>query len=207
MKCFNCGEKEHLSRNYLHKEKEGDDNSPMAVMPLDTCCTCTNGQLHEFYKVCIDNGSQVNIVNSRLLSCLRTSCKSYCSMNQCTETNRVGYLDGFFDCQACDDSPTSIISLADIDDIYQVTYVQGESFTVHMDDHGIFFMRRDTIYIVDFSDWIVGNKERVQQMHTNLCLMTVTDMESLYTCKLVRKVLEAGEFLPLGTLQRMKLYS
>jgi hypothetical protein len=90
MKCFNCGGKGHPARNCPHKECTNDE--PMAGMTLD-------------------NGSQVNIVNSKLLTNLCTSCKSYRSMSGRAETNRIGYLEGFLDCQACDDCPTSIISI------------------------------------------------------------------------------------------------
>jgi hypothetical protein len=105
----------------------------MAGMTLEACCASSNGRLHECHEVCINNGSQVNIVNSKLLTNLRMSSKSYRSMSGRAETSQIGYLEVFFDCQACDDCPTSIISMANVEDLYRVTYVQGESITVHMD--------------------------------------------------------------------------
>jgi hypothetical protein len=64
-------------------------------------------------------------------------------MSNRAEISRVGYLEGFFDCQACDDCPTSIISMADVEDMYRVTYVQEESITVHMDHRDVVFSRRE----------------------------------------------------------------
>ena len=46
-------------------------------------------------------------------------------MNGFSETNRVGFLKGFFDCQACFNCPTNILSMANVEDKFQVTYVQG----------------------------------------------------------------------------------
>jgi hypothetical protein len=49
--------------------------------------------------------------------------------------------------------------------------------------------------IADFSDWIVEDEEREQEVCTGLTLMTIQDRESVYTRKEVCKALEAAEFL------------
>ncbi len=36
------------------------------------------------------------------------------------ETQHVGYLEGFFEYQACDDCPTSIIRMADVEDMHAI---------------------------------------------------------------------------------------
>jgi hypothetical protein len=100
MKCFNCGEKGHLGRNCPHKLKEGEETGesepPMAGMTLACECYATNtNRVHQWYEVCLDNGSQVNIVDPRLLSNLRTCSRTYRSMNGAAATESVGYLDGF----------------------------------------------------------------------------------------------------------------
>jgi hypothetical protein len=82
-------------------------------------------------------------------------------MNGRVETSHIGYLEVFFDCQACDDCPTSIISMTDVEDMYRVTYMQGESITVHMDERDVVFMRREKRYLADFSDWLVDDQGRV----------------------------------------------
>jgi len=165
---------------------------------LDACCSTTRtrtGRLHEFYEICIDNGSQVNIIDPRLLRDLRTTCKTYHSMNGLAETSRVGRLEGFFDCMACEECPTSILSLTDVEDIYPVTFVQGESITIHMDHRDVVFARRDKLYVAGFSVWVVDSDDRVQEMNEGLNLMTAAERESLYTRREVRKALEAAEFL------------
>jgi hypothetical protein len=110
-------------------------------------------------------------------------------------TDCVGYLEGFFECQACDDCPTSIISMANVEDRYRVMYIQGESITVHMDDRDEVFMWRDKMYVADFSDWLACEDNGVQELYSGLNLLTVQDKESMYTHREVRKALEAGEFL------------
>ena len=185
MKCFNCGKKGHPAKACSHKlkklkeggEVEGNE-PPLAGMILDTfCSTMRTRRLPKIYEICIDNGSQANIVDPRLLRELKTTCNTYRSMNGQAETSRAGRLEGFFDCMACEDCPTSILSLADVEDIYPVTYMQGESITVHMDHRDVVFARRDKLYIADFSDWVVDNDNRVEEMYTGLNLMTAAERE------------------------------
>jgi hypothetical protein len=111
-KCYNCGEPGHISPNCPELQQEGESSGddlepPLAGMTLDAvqmcCAAATNtGNLYEFYEVCLDSGSQVNIVDPRLLTGIRDSAKTYRSMNGTTTTAKVGYLEGFFECQACD---------------------------------------------------------------------------------------------------------
>ncbi len=53
-------------------------------------------------------------------------------MNGESVTRCVGQQDGFLDCQARKESLAILISQANIEVTYQVTYGQGESITVHM---------------------------------------------------------------------------
>jgi len=199
MKCFNCGERGHPAKSCPKKGQTDDDDDedepPMAGMTMACCATAQRNRLHEYYEVCLDNGSQVNIVDSRLLTSLRTARRTYHSMNGVAQTERIGYLEGFFDCQACDSCPTNIISMAQVEDMFPVTYSQGENITVHMDDRDLVFRRKDGMYVADFTDWLVDDKERVSEVYKDLCLSTVEERESLYSRKQVRRALEAGEYL------------
>jgi hypothetical protein len=51
--------------------------------------------------------------------------------------------------------------MTNVEDMYRVTYVQGESITVHMDERDVVFMRREKRYLADFSDWLVDDQGRV----------------------------------------------
>jgi len=102
MKCFNCGKKGHIAKNCPELEDENqsdaseDSGQPLVGMTCKACCSVTNNdRLFQYYEVCLDSGSQVNLVDPRLLTNLKTAEKVYCSMNGTATTTQVGYLDGF----------------------------------------------------------------------------------------------------------------
>jgi len=43
-----------------------------------------------------------------------------------------------------------VLSFADIEDLYPITYQPQESFTVHLPERDIVFSRRDKLYVADF---------------------------------------------------------
>jgi hypothetical protein len=170
-----------LPRAAPHKEqedKEADSEPPLAGMTLAEyhCCAtgCGGRKVHEWYEVCLDNGSQVNNIDARLLTNLRTEHQRYRSMNGIVETKRVCQLDGFFDCQACEDCLANIISMADVEDCYPITYVQGDSIVVHMEERDVVFTHRNKI-LADFSDWIVDREAQLREMYEGLSPMTTED--------------------------------
>jgi len=58
------------------------------------CNSQSADKLHKFYKICLDNGSQVNIIDLQRLSNLRTQDKVCKIMGGISKTTRVGYSDG-----------------------------------------------------------------------------------------------------------------
>jgi hypothetical protein len=208
MKCFNCLQKGHLARDCPDNAEE-EEEVPMAGMTYqgedfvgcsNGCCATRKGRkrLHKIYEICIDNGSQVNIVHPVLLRNLCTSTKTYQSMNGGAVTSQVGLLEGFFECQAYEDCPANIISQSDVEELYHLTYIQGESITVHMGDQDIVFHKRDKMYVADFLEWIQGDdvtNDYYEAEDIDLVLMTAQERENLYTKKEVERAKEAGEFL------------
>ena len=201
MKCFNCGKKGHIAKACPGLQEdgssEGEEEPPLAGMTLQgSCCEAReSSKLHKWYKVCLDSGSQVNILDPRLLTNVITEEKSYRSMNGSATTSQTGYLDGFFNCQASADCPVNILSMSDVEDICPMTWVQGESITVHMDEQDLVFTKRDKMWVADFSDWVVQDEDRVSEVRESLCLLTVQEKEDMYMRREVCKALEAGEFL------------
>jgi hypothetical protein len=52
---------------------------------------------------------------------------------------KTGYLDNFFHVYASDDTRANVLCFADVEDMYDITYVPKEGFTVHLPDRDITF--------------------------------------------------------------------
>ena len=72
---------------------------------------------------------------------------------------------GFFECKSSLDVPVSVICMADAEDMYRITYVQGVSYTVHMDDRDLVFHSRDKFYVGDMRAW-ESNKQTTRKRGT-----------------------------------------
>jgi len=126
MKCFNCGEKGHPAKECPDKEKEDE---PLSGLTLDAVCSTSderNCRINQFYEV----------------TNLRSSRRRFHGMSGSANTERVGDLEGFFECQACDMCPPNLLSMSDVEDLYPITYIQHESITVCMDHRDLVFSCR-----------------------------------------------------------------
>jgi len=63
--------------------------------------------------------------------------------------NRVGDLEGFFEVYASEYTKANILSFADVEDMYKVTYKRGETFVVHRQDRNVEFKCREKLYVAD----------------------------------------------------------
>ena len=146
-------------------------------------------QKHHYHEVILDNASEVSVLHTRFLTQLRIETAGFESLaGDKTQTTQVGNLEGFFDCIACESCPANVLSQADVEDMYQVTYYPGQSYVVHMPGRDIEFNRKGKFYIADFADWIVNHDYPTS-------FMTTAEREHMYTRKEVAKALEAKEFL------------
>ena len=87
-------------------------------------------------------------------------------------------LPGFFDCLASDTARVNVLSMADVEDTYEITYDQGKSYTVHMGDRYLVFEQRNKLYVADFGDWI---RDEYEDSEMQLAGMTLSEREYLYT--------------------------
>jgi hypothetical protein len=80
--------------------------------------------------------------------------------------------------------------MADVEDLYQITYTQGVSYTVHMDDgEDLIFWKRDKLYVGDMRAWASDYDE------STAMVTTATDNEARYTAKEVKRAKEAREMI------------
>ena len=81
------------------------------------------------------------------------------------------------------------MSLADVEDKYEVTYVPSKKFIVHMPGMDLEFVRRNKIFVADMSDWIREDYDE------DLTFMTVEEREHVLNRKEKMKALDAKEFV------------
>jgi hypothetical protein len=82
----------------------------------------------KYHEVILDSGSQINIVHPRFLHDVcdgHGGCKGL--FGEKTNLTKVSFLEGFFECLSSSDTRVSVLSQADVEDLYEVTYEPGES--------------------------------------------------------------------------------
>jgi len=67
--------------------------------------------------------------------------------------------------------------MADVEDKFAITWNPGESIIVHLEERDMVFTRKNKIWVGDFSDWIVSDKEHHRELQTSLSLLTVKEKE------------------------------
>ena len=66
----------------------------------------------------------------------------------------TGFLDPFFRVYASEETRANILSLAEVEDRFMVTYVPQESFTVvHLPEVDVVFYHRDGMYVADWEQY------------------------------------------------------
>ncbi len=60
-----------------------------------------------------------------------------------------GILDGLFPVYASEHTKANILSFADIEDLYNITYMRKRAFVVHMADRDLVFKRKEKLYVAD----------------------------------------------------------
>jgi hypothetical protein len=77
-----------------------------------------------------------------------------------------------------------VLSFADVEDLYDISYVQKEAFVVHMPSEHLVFSRREKLYVAELNKADVG-----------MVQATVCENEALYTKEEVKRAKEAYQFL------------
>jgi hypothetical protein len=104
-------------------------------------------------EVLLDNQANISIMRQELLRAfehVETEIRVNGVGGVQVRTNETGYLQDFFRVYTSPDTKANVLSFADVEDMYPITYEPQESFTVHLPDRDIVFSRRDKLHIADF---------------------------------------------------------
>jgi hypothetical protein len=82
--------------------------------------------------------------------------------------DKKGYLPDFFEVDTSEETKANMLSFAEVEDKYRITYLPKEAFVVHLENRDLAFHRRGKLYVAKWED--VGGVYN-----------TVREMESLYT--------------------------
>jgi hypothetical protein len=51
------------------------------------------------------------------------------------------------------DTKVNVLCFVDVEDLYEIMYQQGTSFTVHLPERDIVFKKRNKLYVADFAEY------------------------------------------------------
>jgi hypothetical protein len=189
LECWYCKEKGHFSSKCpkRKKDKEAKDGEAQAhatwqelehSMFCTVCEVTVNNAVNATQKlkpneVLLDNQADVSIVHPVLLENVRPAekvikVKGVGGIQMIVD--QVGDLPGFFQVYASAQTKANVLSFADVEDLYEISYVQKEAFVVHMPTGDLVFSRRDKLYVAELYE----AEERIVQA-------TVRENEALYT--------------------------
>ena len=177
-----------LASDSSDDEEEVPDAEPRLPSVARGRAHVTTGKL-AWYEVLLDNQADISAVHTRLLYNLMPQTSYVSGLSGTAMLPYVGELDGFFECKGSEDLPASVLCMADVEEIYPISYVQGESYTVHMRGRDLVFRKRDKLYVANMLDW--GSKDNPHRA----LVSTVSDNESRYTAKEVKRAREVREMV------------
>ena len=91
--------------------------------------------------------------------------------------SETGCLESFYRVHASETAMANVLSFAEVEDMFEITYPLGEGFVVNLHDRDILFACIRKLYIAKWDD--VMNKARLH--------MTTQEMESMYTKAKVKR--------------------
>jgi hypothetical protein len=139
----------------------------------------------------LDNQADISVIHPMLLKDVRPADKKIRVKGVGDIqliVDKVGLLDGFFQVYVSENTKANVLSFAEVEDRYDISYVRGESFTVHMPSQDIVFERRNKLYVAEWCE------ERAEEVD-GTANATMQENEWLHTKEEVRRARAAYEFL------------
>jgi hypothetical protein len=152
VKCFNF-EDDHYIRDCpeLKRNKANNaDDANMAAATFEATTFVTyqvNAVSYSGFKptvVLLDNQANISVMKPGMLHHIEPAKEevNICGVGDLQlRVKETGYLNEFFRVYASEDTKANVLSLADVEDLYDVTYVRGESFVVHLPSRDLEFVR------------------------------------------------------------------
>jgi hypothetical protein len=199
--CFVCGEQGHYATKCPKKGKpaKNDDEAEVGVnatweveqeanmfVTLEEHVVNRAGTQNQINhtEVLLDNQADISILHPSLLSDVRDAetkirVKGIGGFQMVVKDK--GMLKDFFEVYASEDTKANVLSFAEVEDVYPISYIPQIGFIVHLSDRDLHFKRRGKLYVADWSDCKVLN--------------TVTENERCYTKAEVKRAMEAYAFM------------
>jgi hypothetical protein len=105
-------------------------------------------------EVLLDNQANISMIKPGMLRHIEPAKEevSICGVRGLQlRMKETSYLNEFFRVYASEDMKANVLSFADVEDLYDVTYVRGESFVVHLPSRDLELVRRGKLYVADFA--------------------------------------------------------
>jgi hypothetical protein len=178
IECYFCGERGHYANKCPKRGSQDNENSERKHSHVTwNASTFTSyyiyasgGSAEKFgpHEVLLDNQSDISVMRPDLLLDIQSAERPVSVVGaggiQFT-AHDTGYLQDFFNVYSSKDTHANILSLAEVEDLYPVTYVPRTSFTVHLPDRDIAFYRRGKHYIADWNQ-VIGHVYASNKVYT-----------------------------------------
>jgi hypothetical protein len=119
---------------------------------VDTAVNATKGI--ELTQVLLDNQADISVMHPMLLKDVRPAGRKIriCGVGGVQLiVEHVGMLDGFFEVYASEKTKANVLSFAEVEDKYEITYVRVKTFTVHIPEgEDIVFSKENKLYVADW---------------------------------------------------------
>jgi hypothetical protein len=170
VECFNCGIMGHYANACPHRmekkkraESDDEDDERLGHVTWADASTFSTYQVNAVSEtrfarteVVLDNAADVSVVHPSLLRNI-VEAEREVKINgvgghQFT-VRKTGFLDPFFPVYASEHTKANILSFAQVEDKYPITFKQQDSFTVHLPHVDVVFKRREGMYVADWTDY------------------------------------------------------
>jgi len=137
-------------------------------------------------EVLLDNQADISIMHPSMLSDVREidskiKVKGVGGFQMVVKEK--GSLKDFFEVYASSETKANVLSFAEVEDKYPISYIPQSGFIVHLQDRDLHFRRKGKLYVADWNECTVLNTTK-----------TITGT-SIYTKEEVKRAKEAQEFI------------